>query len=666
MYLEVIKLTQELSLATFAYIQCNNNQLDVFCTYLQYCFSKIGKSTFGIEELLSVYDKCFSLRLPNTLCESCLRILSHQGIINFSNRTITVIRNDVNPEQFDADISKLDEEELNLLRAFVEYAEKLGKTFTIEEASVALTSTLIKEDKALDIFIESTLEVEEDPLKVSDSWYMGKFICDILSRTDEDAKALAGYLTRIVEGIMIYIAVCNRHSNDSNINLNGTKVFLDTKIILRYLGATDDYTRKSAEQLVELIKECHGTVCVFSRTIEEVRAAIHNARIAISSQTLIEDKELAAFYKTHKNAYTLLDCIDNSLERNLQKNGFFIQNIDDDADISSFEKYLKDNRVSRSEIGAQNDAAVVSCIASIQSRNGYNKARFVTTNNKLVRKTQEYYKLQGLRCPAVQAEAQLLFTLWLPKSSQHSDLPELVLARNAYVAKQPNYDLRVKMKQAMQEYVALEGKEFIYTLEDLAYLEDPLMIQSKGDLSGFSGQSIKDWTDEKDQKIADMNTAISEMKKYAEEQAILVADTKEELTKSDILASDAIAAAVITKTHIRVHKAILTCIKQAPIIVSALVAIVGLIIGVAITNVGYCIACLFIIITGLLAVLCNKMPELIKRPLNNYIDRYRKKCTHLFEQYIATFNNSRLSDEVYNLAKTKFNSLLDKELLQFL
>ena len=45
MYFEVIKVTGEMSLATFAYLQCNNHQLDVFCTYIQYCFTKIDKKT---------------------------------------------------------------------------------------------------------------------------------------------------------------------------------------------------------------------------------------------------------------------------------------------------------------------------------------------------------------------------------------------------------------------------------------------------------------------------------------------------------------------------------------------------------------------------------------------------------------------------------------------
>ena len=92
MSFEVIKLTNEWSLATFAYIRCNNNQLDVFCTYLQYCFSKLRKPIFNIEELLNSLEQCFSLRMPNTLCESCLNLLSRQGIVEFTDKTIKVLK----------------------------------------------------------------------------------------------------------------------------------------------------------------------------------------------------------------------------------------------------------------------------------------------------------------------------------------------------------------------------------------------------------------------------------------------------------------------------------------------------------------------------------------------------------------------------------------------
>ena len=134
MSFEVIKLTNEWSLATFAYIRCNNNQLDVFCTYLQYCFSKLRKPIFNIEELLNSLEQCFSLRMPNTLCESCLNLLSRQGIVEFTDKTIKVLKYEIDPVEFDARIDTLLKEERAIVNALISYALEQGRPFTYDEA----------------------------------------------------------------------------------------------------------------------------------------------------------------------------------------------------------------------------------------------------------------------------------------------------------------------------------------------------------------------------------------------------------------------------------------------------------------------------------------------------------------------------------------------------
>ena len=245
MTFEVIKLTHEWSLATFAYIRCNNNQLDVFCTYLQYCFSKLKKSIINIEELLNALEQYFSLRMPNTLCESCLKLMSRQGVVELTDKTIKVLKHEVDHDEFDAKIDTLRKEERAIVNALVSYALEQGRPFTYDEARHALASFLIRDNKALDIFLDDTSDLANTnttDLAVSDSTYVGMFVCDLLSKKgDERASELLTYLIRMVEGIMIYIAVCNTRSDSTN--LRNVKVFLDTKLILRCLGLTDALTR---------------------------------------------------------------------------------------------------------------------------------------------------------------------------------------------------------------------------------------------------------------------------------------------------------------------------------------------------------------------------------------------------------------------------------------
>ena len=97
---------------------------------------------------------------------------------------------------------------------------------------------LIRDNKALDIFLDDTSDLASTSatdLAVSDSTYVGMFVCDLLSKKDDErASELLTYLIRMVEGIMIYIAVCNTRSDSTN--LRNVKIFLDTKLILRCLG----------------------------------------------------------------------------------------------------------------------------------------------------------------------------------------------------------------------------------------------------------------------------------------------------------------------------------------------------------------------------------------------------------------------------------------------
>ena len=221
-------------------------------------------------------------------------------------------------------------------------------------------------------------------------------------------------------------------------------------------------------QLLDLIKQCKGTVCIYDLTLEEVKSAISGARYALLSHLVVDDRELGDFCRTQSMPCATLDWTLSNIEEILQKLGIFIQGAEESA-ISSlqvpekeFAQFLADNHVSKSFHGVENDAAVINFISAKQGTAKRSPVRFITSNTSLVKRTHEFFKAKDIRYPAVQAEAQLLFTLWLPKSSGSSNLPELVLARNAYVAKQPNFELKERMRQLMQDLAKLYNKDLVY------------------------------------------------------------------------------------------------------------------------------------------------------------------------------------------------------------
>lgn len=683
MSFEVIKLTNEWSLATFAYIRCNNNQLDVFCTYLQYCFSKLRKPIFNIEELLNSLEQCFSLRMPNTLCESCLNLLSRQGIVEFTDKTIKVLKYEIDPVEFDARIDTLLKEERAIVNALISYALEQGRPFTYDEARHALASFLIRDNKALDIFLDDTSDLASTSatdLAVSDSTYVGMFVCDLLSKKDDErASELLTYLIRMVEGIMIYIAVCNTRSDSTN--LRNVKIFLDTKLILRCLGLTDKYNKESVMQLLDLIKQCKGTVCIYDLTLEEVKSAISGAQYALLNHLVVDDRELGSFCRTQSMPCATLDWTLSNIETMLQKLGIFIQSAAEstaselEVPEKEFAQFLADNHVSKSSHGVENDAAVINFISRKQGTAKRPQIRFITSNTSLVKRTHEFFKAKDIRYPAVQAEAQLLFTLWLPKSSGSSNLPELVLARNAYVAKQPNFELKERMRQLMQDLARLYNKDLVYQFEETELFEKYIIKQCHGDLSTVTAQTLFEQLQNSERQtvlaeeasakaaiaIADSKYSISEYKKTIEEQAALLDDKTYALTSESDLLSDEIVCNTLSKLPLKLYRFLLACIKKAPVSMSLVAAIASLTIGAYFTSVGYIIAAIFILITLGLAFLCTKMPTMTLALFHKCVKYIESKTVRTFECYVTKSFGHRLSDQTYNLAKQKLmRALYDK------
>jgi hypothetical protein len=262
MYKAVIDLKNKNALVALAYIKTNENPVDVFCTYTLYVLSKATGHSLRIDEVRDkILDK-FGLDLPIQMINLCARILKRTNKIeNLPNGAgLHLIDEDFDVTSIDNAFTKLHGQETIVLESMVDYLRhKFNLIWDLEYSKNCLSVFLDEQGNAASMFLDEKISESN---KLSPSWYVGKYISHLQQQSDSVEKE---YLIDIINGMMIYQGVYYTDNFDQNKKqkFKGTHFYLDTKLLLRYMGYSFPAYVQAARELVELLtKEYEGKVMV--------------------------------------------------------------------------------------------------------------------------------------------------------------------------------------------------------------------------------------------------------------------------------------------------------------------------------------------------------------------------------------------------------------------
>lgn len=140
---------------------------------------------------------------------------------------------------------------------------------------------------------------------------------------------------------MIYVGLCqfSDYNQDKEEKFRGTSFYLDTKMMLRYLGYSWPELVQETRELVDLIrKEYQGNICIFQHTYQEIASALSNEIHALEYGDE-ENYELECFRKinSYKKDRFKLDL--QKLERKITEEEKIEISEDEDVTVDKNKRY---------------------------------------------------------------------------------------------------------------------------------------------------------------------------------------------------------------------------------------------------------------------------------------------------------------------------------------
>ena len=348
-----------------------------------------------------------------------------------------------------------------------------------------------------------------------------------LSRRDE--TALESFLV-LVKGHMLATALLCEDLESLEKKFSNLEFYFDTPLIMHLLGLSGEHEKQATIELLELLKNLKGKVCVFTHTINEIKAVIRAYGKAIDAPGGY-GKYIVNMRRSGISKSDLLLKSEN-LEESLK--GFSIEE-------RRTPSYSKDFQIDEGiltdaiddQIGHINERARENDVNSIRSifelRRGKNprkledaKAVFVTSNDALAKIAYNFGKEreEGCNVSPVITEFSLANIAWLKAPVGASDMPRARLMAICYAAMDPAVELWEKYSNEIEKLrsddkISVSSHEF---LRLSAFASEKLMNITLGSSSDFNPRTIdrileeakKEFNKDKDKEINTKDILIKE------------------------------------------------------------------------------------------------------------------------------------------------------------
>lgn len=482
----VINMRNPNALIAMAQVAQNaNNPYEAFCEYIKYCVFSNVSSIMTLPEIKTAVGKEFGLYIPHNILVRCLSYIQSEGVITFNTHQIKRVGS-FDTEAFDREREKYRTTESAVIQALMQYASKYGRKWTPEHTRELLIKTLDRNGLAYDIFLHdgsSTIGTHQPTLGESemakllpddeeieladiatqplftDEYFVGKFIEEILSGNTIQKD----YLKKICEGLMLCVGTYQLPSFDTNgcvPQVNGTKFFFDTKLLLRFLGCASEAAVSAATELVALIQNAGGRIYYYPQTLQEMERAFENAARSLSYGYTPADDEMRLYAMRIKNNHAIITAKKASQTSELANANIHLaphetftdnERIRFGFDQRDLQQYMRSNLPWDSQV-IDNDALAI-WETHMRRQGNYSEycgtgaqlPVFVTTNSRLIAIALKYredrtgmpslYGWKQNRLPVI-TDIRLTCRLWSP--SDHSERMSLLyLTANAVAAKRP-------------------------------------------------------------------------------------------------------------------------------------------------------------------------------------------------------------------------------------
>lgn len=360
------------------------------------------------------------------------------------------------------------------------------------------------------------LSVDDLRQMKAESNEMDYFIARFILKQYERKSLLFDYLVELVKGYFITTALYLQAENP-NVTTSSFKdvmFFLDTPLLLAFLGYKTDEENSSVQKMVESLKKNGAKLACFTYNIDEVNSILEAYKQSLVSKTKRPSNYTLEYFDTHGHSYTMVEYCQKNFGGQLAEAG-----IESGSPSDYLDKFqasggcaglLDDERLrdiilslkpSYNRSTLKDDLTAINTVSRIRKGRKYDyiercKAVFVTHNPILVAAAREYIQEASydFGFPIAITSDDLCVMAWLKDFEKSNTLPQMRLLENVLAAITPSRELMDAYFDLL-EHLERQGKikddEAALMRVDM-FAKRELMVLTCGEPSNLNGSVIEE------------------------------------------------------------------------------------------------------------------------------------------------------------------------------
>lgn len=314
-------------------------------------------------------------------------------------------------------------------------------------------------------------------------------------------------LQEILQGFFISSSIYFQlsHTDNPAANFENTKCYLDSPLILDFLKYKTKEAESATSQLIEMIKNKKGTICVFDHTVDEVKRILDAYRLSIQYPNRVNSFHTLEGLDARRSTPKDVENEKTTLENTLKNRGIHIIETPK-FDLSFSKKREKFARYLQEKIHylrKETLNADVNSICSVALLRGRARATslekcghvFITSNPTLSEKTNKYYKESyGGNVQYIFPESLFSALLWIKSSEDYSNYPKIKLLQTAASALTFTCEMNEEFNRQLdilEEKGDLTHNDVILLQSD-HFVQNELMSKTRGNPNNISREKIID------------------------------------------------------------------------------------------------------------------------------------------------------------------------------
>ena len=364
------------------------------------------------------------------------------------------------------------------------------------------------------LFESQTLEqIEGQPLDIEPKYVIAKFIENLqITRSSK-----LDFLETVIKGNMLANALFLTEPGSFQRNFVNTVIYLDAPLVIYALGYAGAPREKPIIELIELIRQYHGSIKVFKHSLEEIIGILNACANKIRRNDLddVYGPSMEFFIIEGFSETDILMLIQNLIP-NLASMGIEVVDkptYDDYSNVigeEDFISYIKERIPYKDDTPVERDKDSIAAMHRIRKGQNYFiieecKALFITLNTSLAYCARTYpdFNTTVGSVPLVMTDYELTNLLWLKNPSICPTLPRRIIIADSYAAVQPSNRLWARYLKSIEKLEEEDkiDKDQYFLLRYSIQARSELMDRTRGDESVFSDGTVQEIIDSVTKKI---------------------------------------------------------------------------------------------------------------------------------------------------------------------